>query len=329
MLQNERYRGVQVWGKYRNTDKGGRTRQRARQDERRWVAVDVPDLRIVDDDLWELAQSRRGAAPQRGPRAYPVSQSLLSGIGSCALCSGPIVISGSTKRSRTYGCGYYRERGASVCDNGALESIAAVDAAFVSAVEAAVLTPEFRRYVVDRAAAKIAARRSEAPTDAVRLERELARVKAETANLIRALESAGDSPAIIGRLKERERESSDLSRALTSARARSGAVSIDRHHIDRIIREKVDAFGQTLSSDVVRARAALAKLLIGRVLFLPTQQEVGGKLRRTYQLEATLAIGRLLVSTDGQGVQGVHVPDGTWTELLEPVRVVVPAVKAA
>lgn len=76
----------------------------------------------------------------------------------------------------------------------------------------------------------------------------------------------------------------------------------------------------------------MSKLLAGRVIFKPTTTEVGGKLRRTYRLEASLVIGRLLVSSDDQRVQGVHVPDGTWTLCTSPIRqvdVVVPAVKAA
>lgn len=333
MLLNERYRGVLVWGKHRNTDKGGKTRQRVPQDERGWVSVDSPDLRIVDDALWNLAQSRRQKSTRvPGPRAFRVSQSLLSGIGSCGLCSAPIVISGPSKRSRCYACGYHRDRGRTICANSLLESSEAVDRAFIAAIEDRIFTPEFRASTVDEAVRRIHELSGQAPTNTVRIEQELSRVKREVANLIRTLEAVGPSPSVTDRLRQKERETVELERSLASTKSIGKVGTIDFRLLDRVLADTLGDLEATLRDDVVRARAALSKLLVGRVLFQPTTTEVGGKPRRTYRLEASLAIGRLLVSPDDQRVQAVHVPDGTWTVCTSPIRqvdVVVPAVKAA
>jgi hypothetical protein len=93
-------------------------------------------------------------------------------------------------------------------------------------------------------------------------------------------------------------------------RSQSKTAAFDVRRLDRILAEHLGQFGETMREDVTSARAALSKLLVGRVLFQPTQTEVGGKLQRTYRLEAHLAIGRLLVSSDGQEMQPVRVPDG-------------------
>lgn len=310
MLLNERYRGVLKWGRYRNTDKNGRTRHRAAQDERSWVSVETPALRIVDDELWGWAQSRRRSHASPGPRAARVSLSLLSGLGACGLCSKAIVLSGPSKRVRCYCCGYYRDRGPSVCANHLLESMDAVDRAFLAALDAKVFTPDFRASTVHHAAAQMRSMFGRAPTDLVRIEQELSRMKRETANLLRALESVGDSPAITGRLREKEREAAELERSLANARSMAKVAHVDVRLLDRALGEGLNQLQEVLRDDVVRARSMLSKLLVGRVIFQPHETEVGGKLRRTYRLEANLAIGRLFVSADGQEMQPVHVPDG-------------------
>ena len=310
MLQNERYRGVQVWGRHRNTDKGGKTRQRVPQDERGWVSTETPDLRIVSEDLWHLAQSRRRRHASPGPRAFRVSQSLLSGIGSCGLCSSPIVISGPSKRSRCYACGYHRDRGRTICGNNLLESVEAVDRALLAAIEEQVFAPELRVSIVDEVVARMRSLSGQAPTNTVRIEQGLSRVRREVSNLLRTLEAVGPSPSVTDRLRTKERETVELERALVNTKAMAKVGSIDLRALDRALSDAFENLEATLRSDVVRARAALSKLLAGRVLFQPTTTEVGGKLRRTYRLEASLVIGRLLVSPDDQRVQGVHVPDG-------------------
>ena len=307
MLLNERYRGVQVWGRHRNTDRGGRTRLRAPQDSSSWLRVETPELRIIDEELWQLAQSRRRTVDRvPGPRAYPMSRSLLSGIGSCSMCSAPIVISGSKKRVQCYGCGYYRERGTTVCTNNLLEPTEAVDRAFIAAVEREVLDGGTRRAMLERAAQLLTQSVRGANERIEQIQNDLSRVQREIANLLRALEAAGPSPSIVERLRDRERDRAQLTAQLDSHRSITKASELDIRRLDRILAEHLSQFGDMLREDVAGARAALSKLLVGRVQFQPTTAEVNGKLQRSYRLEAEIAVGRLLVASDGY--REVHVP---------------------
>jgi hypothetical protein len=112
MLKNERYRGVTVYGKFQNTDRRGRTRCRTLQPSERRRIVPTPDRRIVDDDLWNAAQARPREHQQRTvtPVGAHVSSALLAGLATCTSCDGPIIIAGSRKRQRCYGCGPHRDR---------------------------------------------------------------------------------------------------------------------------------------------------------------------------------------------------------------------------
>ena len=127
MLRNERYRGFFVWNrtrKERNPETGRKTsRPRPESD---WKRVDVPEWRIVSDELWERAQARKRFAGQRfspsqmggfhstqRSRRYVFSGLLVCGVCGCKM----VIATGSGKRAYVkYGCPNHRYRG--ICSNG-------------------------------------------------------------------------------------------------------------------------------------------------------------------------------------------------------------------
>jgi hypothetical protein len=185
---------VQILGRHRNVDKGGRTRLRSAQPSADWIRTDA-ELRIVSDELWTAVQQRRRPAA-RGRAAVTgcLSSSLLSGFATGAVCDGPLTIAGSRKRDRCYGCSRHRNRGTTVCTNDLLESVACVERRVLEEIERTVLTPAARRIVLD-SAEEAPHRGMETKGDAiVDLKRALARVGREIENLLRAIET-GAAPA--------------------------------------------------------------------------------------------------------------------------------------
>ncbi len=73
------------------------------------MTVQIPELRIVDDELWHAVRARRSSAGngarrseardavQSTPPTPRLSRSLLSGMAVCTTCGGPIAIAGSTR----------------------------------------------------------------------------------------------------------------------------------------------------------------------------------------------------------------------------------------
>ncbi len=86
LLKRERYRGVIAWGEFEKTYAlGTQVRVRRAADDADRVRVEVPELRIVDDELWFAAQARftrRGV--QKGKDGGRMPRHLGSGIGRCA-----------------------------------------------------------------------------------------------------------------------------------------------------------------------------------------------------------------------------------------------------
>ena len=97
ILNNELYRGRLVWNRQRfvkNPDTGKRV---ARPNPRsKWVTKDVPELRVVDDDLWQAVKARQ--ASTRATMKVGIDRArrpkyLFSGLTQCASCGGGFVLS--------------------------------------------------------------------------------------------------------------------------------------------------------------------------------------------------------------------------------------------
>ena len=128
MLQNERYRGRAIWGQQVFERRPGTNQKVARRRPRdRWHVVDRPELRIVDDDLWQRAQARRASVRAslkldavtgraRG-RTGLYSKHLLVGLSQCGVCGKGFTVISSRHGSPRYGCHQSWHNGLTACAN--------------------------------------------------------------------------------------------------------------------------------------------------------------------------------------------------------------------
>lgn len=106
ILNNPLYVGRLVWGRRqwrRNPDSEMRERRYRLRDKSEWVEVAVPDLRIVDDHLWdavhaEIEQRQRPQADAPLGRQNR-KKHLLSGLIRCSVCGSNYTISVSVRRA--------------------------------------------------------------------------------------------------------------------------------------------------------------------------------------------------------------------------------------
>ena len=107
ILNNELYRGRLVYNRQnfiRDPDTG--KRQARPVDPSEWIVEDVPDLRIVDDALWDIVQTRRQAGQDRRHSSAPRTPLPLTGVLRCGECGGPMTI----VNKRRYACHAHREK---------------------------------------------------------------------------------------------------------------------------------------------------------------------------------------------------------------------------
>jgi hypothetical protein len=104
ILRNELYTGRLVWNRlrYSKDPNTGKRVSRLNPPEL-WVRQEVPELRIVDDELWMAAQQRLGAI-RSSPgvtttRAHKFwehrrNKHLLTGLARCGICGSPLAAAG-------------------------------------------------------------------------------------------------------------------------------------------------------------------------------------------------------------------------------------------
>lgn len=117
ILNNPLYVGRLVWGRRqwrRNPDSEKRERRYRLRDRSEWVEVAVPDLRVVDESLWEAVREqidRRQRPNDENSVRQKRKEHLLSGLIRCSCCGSAYTISGKDY----YRCAGQKERG--TCDN--------------------------------------------------------------------------------------------------------------------------------------------------------------------------------------------------------------------
>ncbi len=119
ILNNELYRGRLVWNRQRyikDPDTGKRQARMNKPED--WIIEDVPELRVVSDDLWEAVKARqaatRSSAIRNGIKAVgrmKRATHIFTGMLKCGTCGGGVIQVGK----QYYGCANTRNKG--TCDN--------------------------------------------------------------------------------------------------------------------------------------------------------------------------------------------------------------------
>lgn len=188
ILNNPIYVGRVVWNrsyKVRDPDSGRRiTRQRDRAE---WVSTDVPELRIIPDELWECVQmirdERRHAAREAAACRQRAPKYLLSGLLVCGRCGAPYVL----KTGSYYGCASNIDRGGSICPNTQLVRRDVIEATTLEILRTRLLHPsEIEEFVglVNNKLAEMSGRRA---IDRQGRLRELAQARQELENIKAAI----------------------------------------------------------------------------------------------------------------------------------------------
>ena len=267
ILFNELYIGRLLWNRVamvKDPDTGRRLSRlnptAARQ------AVDVPELRIVPDELWQAAQARkrssRGIRPERQQRP----RHLLSGLLRCGCCGGAYI----SKGADLLGCARYAESGD--CSNGGSTKRSQVEARVLTGLRAHLLNPEAVRPAL--AAFRLELERLAGDRHRRRrdLGRRLAQVKAEIERYVDWIGSGKNTPASEARLialdaKGGERER--LEAELAGLEQQAGPLELHPAALE-LYASAVDDLRLALAGDGAAPEAiALMRQLVDRIVIQP------------------------------------------------------------
>lgn len=319
ILNNELYIGRLIWNRLRyvkDPSTGKRVSRSNPQDE--WITTEVPELRIVDDDLWQAVRARQaelatifaattvGVREARAKRFNEARRPvfLLSGLLTCGTCQGRY---GIILQDR-YGCLNHHRRG--TCDNnrtirrpvieqralsGLTEKLVSADAV-AEAVRA--YHEELNRQNRERRAQTSADRPA------------LAKVERAIASIIAAIEDGMYQPTMKERMTELEQQKAEITARLAVDEPQLLDVN---PNIAEVYRRKVEHLSDALADPQANQEAATAiRSLIGEIVLTP-----GAK---RGQVHATLR-GELMSILDfaaGRNTPGTSAPRAITNAVARP-----------
>jgi hypothetical protein len=271
ILNNSLYVGRLEWNRcsyVKNPSTGRRVARINAASEREVVAV--PELRIVDDELWAAVKARQrsvGFEMGRDEAGHALNRAhrrefLLSGLLICGCCSGGYTIIGKDR----YGCATRRSRG--TCDNGTTISRQRIEARVLGALKGHLLTPERVEEYIRAFGQAWAELEREASGRQTSLERALTEVERGLQGMVCAIEGGAWSEAIKTRLHELENRKAQLKAELDALDA-PAPVILHPNAAAIYARQVAELEAALNAADIRREAAEALRMLIDRVVLTP------------------------------------------------------------
>ena len=240
ILRREQYVGEFVWNRRQSKKVPGTSRRVYElRPESEWIRVEHPDLRIIDDLLWQKVQVRLKRAREKShpnslaKRGRP-SKYLLSGLMVCGVCGANYIM----QDTRAYGCSGHTAGGKYLCSNGVRVKREVAETALLSNIKKRLLSEEMTSYVEMQFRAAI--RDNGSRDDGPAIDLELDGIERKICKVLDAIENVGISDSLAERLRNLEAAKVDAN---------------DRLQADQIEREPLDSLPDLIPALVEHWRA--------------------------------------------------------------------------
>lgn len=254
ILLNELYVGRIVWGKVsmiKDPSTGRRvSRPNPATKHRR---ADAPHLRIVDDEIWAAAQSRRRTPTETKPK-FRVAR-LLSGLLRCPACGGGMGSVGLHRGEPRVQCSTYRESGS--CTNSRMVHRRKIEAAVLDGLSEVLKNAEYFKTYMKTYNDERSRLAQGAIKDRAKLERRAGEIKRETDRIWDAIAKIGVDPADVAeRLRALEAEKASIAEQLAAADDKRKTVAIHPAAIKNYLKD-VEAMRGALDDEGAAERPEL------------------------------------------------------------------------
>jgi DNA invertase Pin-like site-specific DNA recombinase len=267
IVHNELYIGRLVWNKQRYVKEPSTGKRLARiNPENEWVIQDVPELRIVDDDLWHRVQHRlagiRGSARVLKARETKFwlnrrSKHLLTGLTCCGDCGAPLAAGGKDYLS----CGAARRLGTCKNRKGIRRSV--LEGLILDALKHNLMHPDFVAEFIREFHAELNRQRRDAELTINFKRRELDETCRKLNGLIEAIADGFRAPGLQTKLDELEQTKARLQSEIEGAPEPSTRL---HPNLAELYRKKVAGLQDALVDPATKTEALeILRSLIDRV----------------------------------------------------------------
>jgi site-specific DNA recombinase len=272
LLNNEAYVGRLIYGRtqYKKNPKTGRRVSRP-QPEENWTITEVPELRIIDDELWHRVKERQEVntivMPRDGDnramnrvhrKVHP-----LSGVLICGCCGGPMAI---TAKNR-YGCSGYRA--SRTCDNGRTIPRKEVEDRVFEGLRVGLLNSDYLDAFVVEFQKEVDRLRKATTSELASNKKRLTDVTRQIDRIVDHIVNGTDTKSITSKLVDLEAEKESLEVEVSQSEEKTTVIPM--HNIGRVYRAKIRQLTDGLDDPAIRLKAIEAiQSLIDHIKVTPT-----------------------------------------------------------
>ena len=305
MLQNPRYRGVYVHGRIKKLRRASSV-QRVSADPTEVLMVEIPEWRIVEDDVWFAVQERfvkQAPADRPSSRRQPRAKYPLTGIARCGECGGAIGCTRTRRRGelvKAYACMRHRERGAEACSVTVNQPMDEVEAALIEIVQRDILTGAVVEGVLTEVRRQIQAQMPRRELDIAALEAELAETRAQQRRLAKAVALADNVPELASELNQRTARIEHLQVQIATARRTPDEVVALMASVEATCRQRLTDLRAALTDPSDVREIFLALFPDGLILTPEWAEDDSGNGRRSHLTKGRIS-GSVCVATPPPG----------------------------
>lgn len=319
IVNNELYIGRLVWNRLRYLKDPSTGKRVSRLNpETDWVIKDVPDLRIVDDELWQAARTRQAEIAktfanvtagvrehhrQNGLNGARRPRSLLSGLITCGCCGGPYALRGADR----FACGNHVGKG--TCENARTIPRAELEARVLAGLKDRLMAPEVIEEAMRAYALETNRLNRERRFNADGWNVELARIEKQIGQIVEAIADGMYHASMKNKMNGLESRKTELERLLAD-------VPDDKLDLlpnaAAVYAQKVERLAEALNRPEERPEAALAlRMLIEKIVLVPglgrgeVFATLHGELAIIREWTARQGLGGKNTNTPGAGLAGV------------------------
>lgn len=270
ILNNELYIGRLVWNRQRflkDPTTGKRVPRLNPKEE--WIVQEVPELRIIEDELWEKVKARQSSIRERyvdkdgnGLTASKRQRYLFSGLIKCAECgSGYSIV-----YRNQFGCSAHKNKG--TCTNCARVSRDELERRILNALRNHLMTDELFEVFCEEYTSELNKLRMDASAGISAKKSELQKVDRQIDKIIEAIKEGFRTPKMKDELFDLEDRKERLSQELANAKEPPALL---HPNMAKEYRKRVDALFEALKDEQTRLEAGEDfRALVGKIVVSPS-----------------------------------------------------------
>ena len=306
ILNNEMYIGELVWNRvsYPKDPRTGRKVSRINP-ETDWIRKSVPEMRIIDQALWDAVKGRQRKWRQKSSEFWQHQRPkyIFSRMLQCGCCGG-----GMSKMSTArYGCTTARNKGVALCANRRTIKQSDLEHTVLSVLRERLMQPELVEQFCDEYTAHINRLRMERNASLVSYHKELAKLRRKDKRMVQAIMDGYASPQLKTDMEAMVARQNELIHLIEETDEEP--VLLHPNMADRY-RHEVSSLVRALNDEKHRHEATeLIRSLVEKIVLIPDPKSAG-----------------LLIDVYGDlaGILNVAVDNAEGTELdLKQIRLVV------